>query len=94
MQCPTCAVEMDEVRKLDIIVDSCSRCGGIWLDRGELDKLRSAAEEFRQEARSHRSSPQELSDVMRKVEQLGHAARSHGKHKRKKSVFDLLEIFD
>jgi len=47
MQCPKRALEMDEVRKLDGIVDSCSRCGGMWLDRGELDKLRSVANELR-----------------------------------------------
>lgn len=42
MQCPKCEVEMDEVRKLDVIIDSCSRCGGIWLDKGELEKIRKA----------------------------------------------------
>ncbi|MHB1326021.1 MAG: zf-TFIIB domain-containing protein [Thermoleophilia bacterium] len=28
MQCPKCSIEMDEVRKLDVIIDSCSKCGG------------------------------------------------------------------
>ncbi len=42
MQCPKCEIEMDEVRKLEVIIDHCSHCGGIWLDRGELDKIREA----------------------------------------------------
>ena len=33
---------MDEVRKLDVVIDSRSRCGGIWLDKGELEKIRLA----------------------------------------------------
>lgn len=49
MQCPRCSIEMDEVRKLDVIVDSCSKCGGIWLERGELDKLRAASQEARRD---------------------------------------------
>lgn len=47
MKCPKCTTEMDEVHKLEVIVDPCSRCGGVWLDAGELDTLRAAANDPR-----------------------------------------------
>lgn len=46
MQCPKCNIEMDEIRKLDVIVDTCSKCGGVWLDKGEIDALKQAWSEF------------------------------------------------
>ena len=46
MQCPTCtdtALVMSDRQGVEI--DYCPKCRGVWLDRGELDKLieRSAA---------------------------------------------------
>ncbi len=49
MICPRDNIEMDEVRKLDVVIDICSKCGGVWLDKGELDKLREAWQEVREE---------------------------------------------
>ena len=40
MQCPVCkdaVLAMSERQGIEI--DTCPRCRGIWLDRGELDKL-------------------------------------------------------
>ncbi len=40
MQCPTCVDErlvMSERQGIE--VDYCPRCRGVWLDRGELDKI-------------------------------------------------------
>ena len=35
--CPACTGTLKEVVLGPIKVDFCSRCGGLWLDRGELD---------------------------------------------------------
>jgi Zn-finger nucleic acid-binding protein len=87
---------MDEVRKLDIVIDSCARCGGMWLDRGELDKIRATAHEIRREDESRTSGL--LGDVARRVANeatSGDRPKHHQKkRKRVKSVSDLLEIFD
>jgi hypothetical protein len=37
--CPKCNSVLDPVRASDVEVDVCSGCGGVWLDRGELEKL-------------------------------------------------------
>ncbi|MDO8737088.1 MAG: zf-TFIIB domain-containing protein [Thermoleophilia bacterium] len=90
MQCPKCSVEMDEVRKLDVVVDSCSKCGGVWLDRGELDKIRKIEADYdRDDANpgSHHHSPGEDHDRHDKHSK-------DGKKKKKRGGFmDILEGF-
>lgn len=39
MQCPVCQVELSMMDRQGIEVDFCPKCRGVWLDRGELDKL-------------------------------------------------------
>jgi uncharacterized protein len=39
MQCPVCDERMKEVERLGVSIDICPGCKGVWLDRGELDKL-------------------------------------------------------
>ncbi|KGM56994.1 hypothetical protein N799_12385 [Lysobacter arseniciresistens ZS79] len=47
MECPVCkGVNLAMADRQGIEIDYCPQCRGVWLDRGELDKLieRSAAE--------------------------------------------------
>lgn len=48
MQCPVCNVNLQMTERQGIEIDYCPQCRGVWLDRGELDKLieRSAAQTF------------------------------------------------
>ena len=39
MRCPSCASRLVEVERSDVLIDACPQCRGIWLDRGELDKI-------------------------------------------------------
>ena len=39
MRCPSCASRLVEVERSEILVDACPECRGVWLDRGELDKI-------------------------------------------------------
>lgn len=39
MNCPTCKVPLVMSERQGIEIDYCSECRGIWLDRGELDKI-------------------------------------------------------
>ncbi len=47
MLCPVCRVDLVLADRQGIEIDYCSQCRGIWLDRGELDKIieRNAAYE-------------------------------------------------
>ena len=46
MQCPVCRVPLAMSDRQGIEIDYCPQCRGVWLDRGELDKIveRSAPE--------------------------------------------------
>lgn len=39
MQCPVCKVELLLSVREDVEIDCCPKCGGIWLDGGELLRI-------------------------------------------------------
>ena len=39
MKCPTCNVDLVMSERSGIEIDYCPKCRGVWLDRGELDKI-------------------------------------------------------
>jgi uncharacterized protein len=51
MICPACTVELSMTERQGVEIDYCSQCRGIWLDRGELEKLieRSTASPYDRE---------------------------------------------
>lgn len=48
MNCPVCDnVTLREVEKEGILIDVCPSCKGVWLDRGELEKILQGVREVR-----------------------------------------------
>jgi len=48
MQCPRCETSsLTELDRDGVTIDRCDRCRGIWLDRGELEKLIASARDER-----------------------------------------------
>jgi len=90
MKCPVCDGEnlvMSERQGIEI--DYCPRCRGVWLDRGELDKIieRSAADSIQPTRQSPPPPPggprpHDMHDS------------DYGKHKYKKRKSWLGELFD
>ena len=39
MDCPVCRVPLTMSERQGIEIDYCPQCRGVWLDRGELDKI-------------------------------------------------------
>jgi Zn-finger nucleic acid-binding protein len=39
MNCPVCSTLLQPTERLGVEIDVCFNCGGIWLDRGELEKI-------------------------------------------------------
>ena len=39
MHCPKCGMKMQEVRYGNMDVDACFSCGGVFLDKGEMDVI-------------------------------------------------------
>jgi Zn-finger nucleic acid-binding protein len=44
LRCPSCDGPMSPVERRSVVIDLCRDCKGVFLDRGELDKLLDAAE--------------------------------------------------
>jgi uncharacterized protein len=46
MPCPVCKIPLTMSERQGVEIDYCPQCRGVWLDRGELDKIleRSASE--------------------------------------------------
>lgn len=39
MRCPRCDGNLQESKFQDVLIDTCEKCGGVWLDSGELEQL-------------------------------------------------------
>jgi Zn-finger nucleic acid-binding protein len=46
MLCPKCQNTMREREKGEVVIDVCPGCQGVWLDRGELEKLVASEESY------------------------------------------------
>lgn len=97
MKCPVCKTSdllMTERRSIEI--DYCPNCRGVWLDRGELDKL-IALEDDRPASstgrRSHdddyRDRDERRYDHGRKYDE--HRSGNYG-HRKKRSMFDMFDF--
>lgn len=41
MECPRCDGKLNESKFEEVLIDTCDKCGGVWLDSGELQQLTS-----------------------------------------------------
>lgn len=39
IECPKCFSEMRRIERSGVVIDRCTGCGGVFLDRGELEQL-------------------------------------------------------
>ncbi len=90
MPCPVCKVPLAMSDRQGVEIDYCPQCRGVWLDRGELDKIieRSAAD---MAPRSPQPTPQHA--PMPQQQSHGYAKdHRQGYPKRRKSFLE--ELFD
>ena len=50
MNCPHCSVALVMSERQGVEIDYCPQCRGVWLDRGELDKIIERQAAFEQQA--------------------------------------------
>jgi Zn-finger nucleic acid-binding protein len=51
MTCPRCSSELRPNRRDGIEIDVCTQCRGVWLDRGELDRLLQGESDYNNRGR-------------------------------------------
>ncbi len=105
MKCPLDDVEMLMTSRSGIEIDYCPQCRGIWLDRGELDKLIEREEEAlgnRRQPAASAQPPRIRETIYRHHDDDDDDDRrdyvyynKHGKPKKKRSMLgEMFDIFD
>ena len=83
MKCPIDETTLAITERQGIEIDYCPQCRGVWLDRGELDKLIAGGAQ---------QTPQ---NYERREDRSSHQYDSpHGHHKKKKRESWLEDVFD
>lgn len=92
--CPTCRVNLTMSERQGIEIDYCPQCRGVWLDRGELDKIIERSEGAG--APAPRASAPPPPQQPPQYRDHGHDDRYHGKPYKKKSYTKsfLSDLFD
>jgi len=92
--CPVCKGTFREVIREGILIDICTQCQGVWLDRGELEKLIALSKDDRDIPLPPPAQPRPVyRDDDRKDRYEGRDHDHYG-HRRKKKGFDFADIFD
>lgn len=82
MKCPRCQVDLAISDRQGVEIDFCAQCRGVWLDRGELDKIIERASRFMADDDDERWRPSER----------GHEyGRDRDYHKRKSFWSELFD---
>jgi len=80
---------MDEVSKSGVLIDVCPRCRGVWLDRGELNRLLEGAREYSRKYEEYYEDHRYKHDYDR------HKHDYDYKRHKKRGLFEYLgDIFD
>lgn len=92
MQCPTCNVELKMADRQGIEIDYCPQCRGVWLDRGELDKIiERSASVYSEKRREHDDDDD---DDHYKERRYDKDQQHYPQHRKRKSFFGEMFDFD
>ena len=106
LMCPNCNVTMNQVRRKEVELDMCPTCRGVWLDRGELEKIleneRLVLEDADRGSAESQRRPQQWEPPPGKHDRGGghggHGDRYGSEHggegRRRRRGFDLFDLFD
>ena len=89
MLCPTCRIPLSMSERQGVEIDFCPQCRGVWLDRGELDKIIERSESATASV-SPPAAPLRREGVERGYEDY----RQSGHHGPKRRKGFLAELFD
>jgi uncharacterized protein len=88
LTCPNDNAGMQEVNRNGVLIDVCPQCRGVWLDRGELEKLLSF---MRDDEQGSLRSDERRDDVRRKDDDDRYDDDYKYKGKKKRSLFDFFD---
>jgi uncharacterized protein len=92
MKCPIDNVDLVMSDRQGVEIDYCPKCRGVWLDRGELDKIIEKADA--QESQQRREEPREEHRPRQEDSHHDRDERGYSSHHKKKKGGFLGEIFE
>ena len=94
--CPSCRVSLTMSERQGIEIDYCPQCRGVWLDRGELDKIIERSEGAASPPPRQPAAPAPVQPQYREPDyrERGYDDRHHGKPYKKKYKSFLSDLFD
>ena len=89
MKCPVCKVDLMMADRHGVEIDHCLTCRGVWLDRGELDKI---VERAAGEGGAFERDDDGDSGEYRRLAAGAYGAGHQGKRKRKSLLGDRFDV--
>ncbi len=94
MKCPQCQVPLAIAERQGVEIDYCPQCRGVWLDRGELDKIIERSARPQEAPPPPRQAAYPAYGAPQPQPSHGGWDHHHGHHKHKKRKSFLEEVFD
>jgi Zn-finger nucleic acid-binding protein len=94
MPCPSCNVPLVMSERQGVEIDYCPQCRGVWLDRGELDKIiERSGRDMAPPPQQTRQAPPPQQSYPQDHGHQGYGQPQYGYHKKRRKSF-LEELFD
>lgn len=105
LMCPNCQANMTTLNRANVEFDMCPTCRGVWLDRGELEKLMEgarasepapmpAAQPYSQQQPHQRRLGGYYDERGEQGERGARGERGYGDHGKRKRGMGIFDIFD
>lgn len=91
MKCPNCNETLVMTERQGVEIDYCPACRGVWLDRGELDKIIERSADYTASANPGANPYKDYDDDYKKQAPTHHYDPNY-RHKKKKGF--LSDFFD
>jgi Zn-finger nucleic acid-binding protein len=92
MTCPNCGETLLMTERLKVEIDYCPKCRGVWLDKGELDKLLDiAAQQMEQQKPNIQQQPSYKQEYY-KEDYHKHHKEGYYPKKKKSFLSDFLDF--
>ena len=80
MKCPSCNENLAMTERLGIEIDYCPKCRGVWLDRGELDKIIEKSTAQTEQDKGSQNQNAQHQNYNPYYEEGGYGGGHHGAH--------------
>ena len=92
MKCPNCNETLLMSERMSVEIDYCPKCRGVWLDKGELDKLLDIAAQQMEQQKPNMQQPPSYKQEYYKEDYHKHHKEGYYPKKKKSFLSDFLDF--